>query len=510
MKVPLLLATLLLLVPPALRAAAEPTLDQVQTAIDRLESSIEREMKETGIPGLAVAVVFQDQVVFAKGYGVRQVGEPAPVDTDTAFQLASVSKPVGSTVIAALVGEGVVSWDSRLSDLDPSFEMFDPWVTHAITLRDLYSHRSGLPDHAGDLLEDLGYSREQIRHRLRFQPPVSSFRSAYAYTNAGLSAAAFAAAQAAETSWADLSRDKLYAPLGMTATTSRYDEFMANPNHAVGHTQRDGKWVHVEQRQPDAQSPAGGVSSSVNDLTRWMRLQLDGGKFEGKQLIPEVALAETHEPVILTQFSPISGLPSFYSLGWSVGYDQHGRLRLGHSGAFTMGAATVVALIPSASLGIVILTNTAPIGVAEGLSNTFLDDALDGSATTDWFPIFKKLFAQMADESRSPIATATPPASPSPARPATKYIGTYTNDYYGPATVTADGDQLTLHLGPGPSPYPLTHWDRDTFTYLPPGENADGKFGVTFTLDPSGQATRVTAENLDEHGLGTFIRQPTE
>ena len=151
--------------------ADELTLEQVKAAATELEKLTENEMRTTGIPGIAIAVVFKDQVVFAKGFGVREVGEESPVDADTVFQLASVSKPIGSTVVAALVGEGLLSWDSRISDLDPGFEMHDAWVTREITVRDFYCHRSGLPDHAGDLLEDLGFTREEILRRLRYQKP---------------------------------------------------------------------------------------------------------------------------------------------------------------------------------------------------------------------------------------------------------------------------------------------------------------------------------------------------
>ena len=177
--------------------ADELSLEQVKAATTQLKKLTEEEMRTTGIPGIAIAVVFKDQVVFAEGFGVREVGEASPVDADTVFQLASVSKPIGSTVVAALVGEGLLSWDSRISDLDPGFEMHDAWVTREITVRDFYCHRSGLPDHAGDLLEDLGFTREEILRRLRYQRPNTSFRSGYAYTNFGMTEGAIAAAKAA-------------------------------------------------------------------------------------------------------------------------------------------------------------------------------------------------------------------------------------------------------------------------------------------------------------------------
>src|SRR5436309_9495637 len=172
------------------------TSEQVTHAVQELEQLAEKQIQENAVPGLAIAVVFQDKIVYAKGFGVRDVNTKAPVDADTVFQLASVSKPIGSTVVAELVSEGKITWDSKLSVLDPTFAMFDQWVTREITIRDMYAHRSGLPEHAGDLLEDLGFTRAKILHRLRYQHPSSSFRSHYAYTNFGMTEGAIAAATA--------------------------------------------------------------------------------------------------------------------------------------------------------------------------------------------------------------------------------------------------------------------------------------------------------------------------
>src|SRR5882724_10708683 len=368
------------------------TSDQVTHAIQELEKLAQKQIQENRLPGLAIAVVFQDKRVYAKGFGVRDTSTKMPVDTDTVFQLASVSKSIGSTVVAELVGEGKITWDSKLSVLDPTFAMFDPWVTREITIRDMYAHRSGLPEHAGDLLEEFGFSRAEILHRLRYQHPDGSFRSHYAYTNFGLTEAAAAAAKAYGLDWEEVSKQKLYTPLGMASTSSRYADFVARTNKALGHVRVDGKWVQKFKRDPDAQSPAGGVSSSVNDLAKWMRLQLANGKFDGKQIVDEKPLAETHHPHMLTGFSPFTGLPGFYGLGWNVSYDQEGRLHLSHSGAFALGAATHVNLVPGEQLGIVVLTNGYPLGIAETLGTIFLDTALYGKPTQDWLAIFKHIF----------------------------------------------------------------------------------------------------------------------
>ena len=483
------------------------TLEQVKAAATELEKLTENEMRTTGLPGIAIAVVFKDQVVFAKGFGVHQVGEASPVDTDTVFQLASLSKPIGSTVVAALVGEGLLSWDSRISDLDPGFEMHDAWVTREITVRDFYCHRSGLPDHAGDLLEDLGFTREEILRRLRYQKPKTSFRSGYAYTNFGMTEAAIAAAKAAGREWEDLSEEKLYEPLGMTSTSSRHRDFVERKNRALGHVKIDGNWVQKYQRDPDTESPAGGVSSSVNDLAKWMRLQLAGGKLDGKEIVNETALSETHHPHMLTGFSPLNGLPGFYGLGWNVNYDQEGRLRLSHSGAFELGAATNVVLVPSESLGVVVLTNAFPFGVAEGLASTFVDYALYGRSTRDWLAIYKQLFSQMRQAEASQVGNYSErPASPAPAAANPGYLGIYRNDFFGEIAVIEKEGGLAIVQGPKKMTFPMTHWNRDTFTYETEGENSLGTVGITFTMDPDGKARRVTVENLNIRGEGVFER----
>lgn len=483
--------------------------ESVVEAAKRVGKLAEQQVTAGVVPGIAIGIVFDDEVVLAKGFGIRQVGENAAVDADTVFQLASVSKPIGSTVVAALVGEGVVSWDSRISDLDPGFEMFDAWITREITIRDLYSHRGGLPEHAGDLLEDLGYSRETILHRLRFQEPQYSFRSGYAYTNFGLTEAAIASARAAGQDWETLSEQKLYKPLGMNSTSSRYSDFESHSNRALGHVIKAGEWVHKTQRQPDAQSPAGGVSSSINDITKWMRLQLNEGTFEERRIVDKAALEETHHPQILTGFSPLDGLPEFYGLGWGVSYNSKGLLRLSHSGAFAMGAATFVGLVPAKKLGIAVLTNASPVGVAEAIGNTFLDIVLFGKAREDWLPLFKSVFKKMNDAEKSKLWDfSKPPDSPHPSADKAAYVGTYANDFFGHIEILEREDGLAIGLGPDQSHIvALNHWDHDTFYFETFGENAEGRSGVSFMFNPTGRAMRVLLENLNKNGNGTFERK---
>src|SRR5258708_6379478 len=210
----LLSAGLGLLAPRIVRAQTAAVGTREARYLPDLDNFVLETLKRTGVPGLSVAIVYKDQVIYLKGFGVRQAGKSEPVDPDTVFQLASVSKPIASTVVAALVGDGLVAWDDPIIRRDPTFAMHDAWVTENVTLRDMFCHRSGLPNHAGDALEDIGYDRAEILHRLRYDRPDSSFRSHLAYTHFGLTAAAVAAAKASGKSWEDVSAERLYQPLG--------------------------------------------------------------------------------------------------------------------------------------------------------------------------------------------------------------------------------------------------------------------------------------------------------
>ncbi|MGW0366754.1 serine hydrolase [Streptomyces sp. NPDC002990] len=479
---------------------------QVDRAVARLDGTVQDMMRSTGVPGVSVAVVHRDRVVHLKGFGVRSTGERAPgtpaaparpVGPDTVFQIASLSKPVSSTVVAGTLTDPG-QWDRRTTL--PGFSLKDPWVTAHVTTADLFSHRSGLPDHAGDLLEDLGYDQSYVLDHLRLEP-LTPFRASYAYTNFGLTAAAEAVARAKGTSWQKLAEDTLFKPAGMTRTSTEFSAFTRAADHAATHVKNpDGTWSPRFVRDPDAQAPAGGVSSTARDMSRWLRLQLAEGVLDGQRIVPADTLARTHQPEIVSQ--PPSGPAArtgFYGLGWNVSYDDAGRLRLSHSGAFELGANTNVTMLPLEELGIVVLTNGAPVGLADAVALDFFDFAEHGKTTADWLGLAGGLYAQAEEANRSTTDYAHPPAGGKPARESSAYTGSYDNPYYGRLTVTADDkNALTLSLGPKPLRFPLTHYDGDTFSFETTGENAVGRTGVTFADGT------VRVEYLDADRLGTF------
>lgn len=488
---------------------------QVEAALARLDGLVEDAMARTGIPGAAVAVVSGDAVVYERGFGVRELGNPDPITPDTVFQLASMAKSISSTLVAAVVGDGATTWDATIAGLEPGFALADPVASAQCTLRDMFCHRSGLPAYAGDeLLGMFGYGRDETVRRLRYVPPATPFRTAYAYENVGVAAAAYAAARTAGQTWEDLAEARLFAPLGMASTSYRYADFGRRANRAAPHYRtRDGAWVLGRETDDDAAAPAGGVSSSVRDLGRWLRLQLAAGAFEGQQVVARAPLLETRRPQILATSSPdpAAGPASFYGLGWYVEYDDRGRLLVQHGGDFSDGYRTGAYLLPAAGLGIVVLTNAWPNSLRDAIPRAFLETVERGAPTRDWVgEIEAGTDAALAALIATPFPQGEPPAAASPPLPLATYAGAYTNQLFGDLTVREEGGDLVLELGPQPIRHVLRHWDRDTFSYEPaPSEAAlTGQLGVSFTVGPDGRAVAAALSlgSFGPNATATFTR----
>jgi CubicO group peptidase (beta-lactamase class C family) len=484
---------------------------QIEKAVGQLDGLAQAMLGRSGIPGLAIAVVRDGKTVYAKGFGLRKIGEDKPIDDQTVFQIASLSKSVGATVVARQVGAGVVQWDTPVVSYLPWFKLNDPWITTHVTIGDMYAHRSGLPDHAGDDLEDLGYDRRQILQRFRFAP-LHAFRDEYAYTNFGLTAAAEAVAVASGMDWATLSDEVLYKPLGMSSTSSRYADYEARENRAFIHARTARGFEPKYQRRPDAQAPAGGVSSNVRDLARWMAMVLNGGSYEGREIVASKALLPAITPHIVSSAAyAADARAGLYGYGFGVSTQPSGRVTLSHSGAFSLGAGTNYVLIPSVHVGIVVLTNGAPVGAAEALGMEFADLVQFGRITRDdWLADYARLLAP----TNAPFGTRVgkqPPADPAPALDLAAYAGTYANDYYGDAVITRLGDGLMLKMGPAQIEYAFTHLDGHVFTFMPHSENAsEGSISTaTFATEPSGKVTALTVELFNQNGIGTFKRSAT-
>jgi len=499
---------------PAPKAPIGPLLDEedVARAVDQLDGFVGTAMERTGVPGIAVAVVYKDKVIFRKGYGVRKVGAPEKIDPGTVFQVASVSKPVASTIVAGVVSEGKASWSDPVRTWNPKFTFSDPYVSEHATLGDLLSHRSGLPGVAGDELEDLGWSRDHIQNVLRYQP-LAPFRDTYDYSNFGFTAGGIAAADAKGQSWEDLADSMLFRPLGMQESSYSHAAYEGRDNKALIHVPvgpaADKKWTAKWVRNADAEAPAGGLSTSVDDLAKWLRLQLGNGTFEGQQLVDSADLQVTHLPHADSRPATVPGeRTQFYGLGWNVTDDDNGRVQLSHSGAFFLGAATSVQMLQTEQLGIITLTNGRPTGAAEAINNQFFDAAQHGTPTVDWLEFFGDVFEQIfAANDAQGAKWATPPADAKPPQANSVYEGTYHNSYYGPLQVAERNGSLVMTMGPPAEPvtFALAPFDGDTFTFQTIGETAAGRSGAAFTVGSDGKAS-VNLAFYDTTGLGTFER----
>jgi CubicO group peptidase (beta-lactamase class C family) len=481
---------------------------RIDDAISKVDGLVNDLMKNTGIPGVAVAIVRGGKTLYAKGFGVKDAskgsGQDNKVDADTVFQLASVSKSVGATVVAHEVTDNVINWDTPVAAKLPWFALSDPYVSGHVTVADLYSHRSGLPDHAGDKLEDLGYDRRQVLERLKYLP-LEPFRISYAYTNFGLTAAAEAVAAAAGKSWEDLSDEVLYRPLGMTSTSSKYADYVARPNHAVDHVKVGDKWEPRFQRDADPQTPAGGVSSSVNDMSRWLTMVMANGTYNGQRIIsPEALLPAITPQIISVAASSPQARAGTYGHGFNASVSSSGRTTYSHSGGFSSGAATNFVVMPSEDVGIIALTNGAPYGIPEALTAQFMDLVQYGQIREDWAALYSHALGAMNNAEGS-LVGKQPPANAAPARPLTDYLGRYNSDYWGPAVVTEHDGQLQLALGPTNQTFPLTHWDGDTFSFTLTNENAPPGTISKATFGGFPRAT-LNLEYYDTDKLGTFTR----
>lgn len=508
-KITLLIAALAALIC-APTQTETPGSGNINVALIKLDAFIGDAMQKTGVPGLAVGVVYRGRTVFLKGYGLRKMGDTAKVDPDTVFEIASLSKPIASTIVASLVSAGKVSWDDRIQTLDPEFALSDQTAAQQVTIRDMFAHRSGLPTGAGDVLEDLGYSRPEILQRIRMVPPAGQFRATYHYSNFGLTEGAIAATLKTGKSWEEVAQQQLFAKIAMHSTSSRYSDYENNPNKAALHYCDEGVFRNWFVREADSEAPAGGVSSNVRDLANFVKLQLGDGVFDGRQIVDKAALDETHKPEICAAVPgplPPGECPgSYYGLGWNVGKDATGALRLSHSGAFDLGSATAIYLVPSEQLGIVVLTNSTPVGLPEAVSLAFLDFYRYGSPQADYLavlkPIFDNLIAETQDSSPD-YSKLRPPPNPSLPGQLSSYKGTYVSPYYGKLQIDVERNQLIMRLPPRDAYYELTHWDGDTFTYYFASENTGvARRGVKF-LDGGKQ---LLVENLAIVNNGVFTK----
>ncbi|TMP16009.1 serine hydrolase [Pseudoalteromonas sp. S2893] len=401
-----------------------------------LEEVINTSMARFDVPGMAVAVVQDDKVVFAKGFGISNLNTNAKVNKDTLFGIASNTKAFTSAALAKLVDEGKLSWDDRVIDHLPEFRLYDSYVTREMRVRDLLSHRSGLGLGQGDLMiwPSTDKSIEAILAGLQYLKPASSFRSQYAYNNLMFVTAGEVVARVSGMSWNDYIEKNILQPLHMDNSRAGFSRIpKSNKNWAIGHIPMDGKLNPFFVNYLEDFRGAGAIASSVNDMSQWLLTQLAGGKMpSGEQLFSEKQQAQMWHPHI-TSMASKSAYEAYhqqfrgYGLGWSI-EDYHGFKKLGHGGGI-LGMVSQVTLLPEKKLGIVILSNQQAFSALSAVTHEVLEDALE-LEDKDWVEeLAKKHFASK----QKAYANAKPdtPADYQPQLPNINYTGTLHDDWYG-------------------------------------------------------------------------------
>jgi CubicO group peptidase (beta-lactamase class C family) len=475
---------------PAAIPIAPPTIDD----------TVARAMKAFQVPGMAVAIVADGKLVFAKGYGVREAGRPGRVDADTLFQIGSNTKAFTAAALAILVDEGKLHWEDKVIDHLPQFRMYDPYVTREFTVRDLLTHRSGLGEGAGDLMffPATDMSRDEIIHGLRFLKPTSSFRDKFDYDNLLYMVAGQLIPAVTGQSWEDFVTRRVLEPLGMVRCSANYERISDRDNVAAPHVVIDGKLQAVPVVDMTVIGPAGTINCSVAGMSRWLETQLAGGVTPGgAHLFSAERAAEMWEVVTPNPANPLLG-PLYethfsgYGLGWELS-DAHGRLRVHHTGG-VLGTVTWVSMIPELHLGVLVFTNQQNGAAMESVGGQILDAYL-GVKPRDWVAIAQAVMAKReanaarVEESAAKISAAAGP----PPLPPESYAGTYHDPWRGNATVQLEGDKLVLKFSRTRSlEGPLTVYKGNLFIVRWNDRSINADAYVRFEQDFDGQISGMT------------------
>jgi len=477
----------------AASAAAAPAFE--------LSNDVNRALKTFDVPGIAIAIVKDGKVVATQGFGVRKLGDPAPVTGKTLFEIASNSKAFTAAALAQLVDEGKLAWDDPVVKHLPSFQMHDAYVTREMTVRDLLVHRSGLGLGAGDLLwwPTTTFSTDEIIDRLRHVKLATSFRNNYAYDNLLYIVAGKIIAQKDGKSWEEATRARLLAPLGMNATATSVADMLAAADHSAPHSKINGKAAVVKAMPVQNAVGAVGINTNAEDIAKWMQVLLNEGKMEdGKQLFSVKQSREMwtpQTPMKIGEPKPALAAtkPNFYAYG--LGFqlrDYRGRKIAMHGGAL-QGFYSRVLLVPEEKLGVAIFTNAENGSAMTALQWRILDHYM-GAAPTDWIGVYAQQEAQSHKEEmeRQGKLAAARAAASKPSLPLASYNGDYDDAWYGKVTIRQEGGKQWMAFSRTPDLVgALEHFQHDTFVVRWKDRNFNADAYVTFSLNPDGSIERM-------------------
>ena len=462
-----------------------------------LDDYVMQTMRDWKVPGMAIAVVKDDKIVLAKGYGVRELGKPEPVDEYSLFAIASNSKAFTAATAGILVDEGKLKWDDKVTDHLPEFQLYDPYVTRELTVRDLLTHRSGLA-RGDELWLHTDYSRDEVLYRVRFLKPGWSFRSAYGYQNIMFTAAGEVVARAAGTSWDLFVKERIFKPLGMKMSNTSVDDLKYMNNIAMPHWEVEKEVRPVPHYNVDNIGPAGSINSSAFEMAQWLRMHLNKGVYAGDTVLSAAVVKEMQTPQIIVPSGEWTEkhYPSTHFIAYGLGFslrDYLGRKIVRHGGAIN-GYRSELAMVPEESLGLIVLSNRSYNNLVNALTERIIDAFL-GAPEKDWSAIYKEDAdsSRVQSERRKTEREEKRAKNSTPSLPLEKYAGTYTNDMFGEFTITGEGNGLVYRYR-NQFVGDCEHWQYDSFRIVFRNKTMGESF-ISFHLNVDGNVAGCEVED---------------
>lgn len=461
----------------------------------QIDALVQRTLTTFDVPGIAVAVVKDGKVVHSKGYGVRSLKTGAKVDENTLFGIASNSKAFTAAALGILMDEGKLTWDDKVIDYIPEFRMYNSYVTEEFTIRDLLTHRSGLGLGAGDLMfwpDSSNFTMKDIIHNLRYLKPVSGFRTKYDYDNLLYMVAGEVIERVSGKSWSEFVEERIMKPLGMNRSAGSYERLADKVNVIDAHAPVNGKVQVISRDKFRFGYSAGGINSSVADMSKWVIAQLNRGKYgDDKRLFSEKIHADmwssqTILPVSPTPVPPYNTHFSAYGLGWGLS-DVKGYKQVTHTGGLA-GMVTQVTLIPELQLGIIVFTNQQSGAAFSAITNTIKDSYL-GLPQTDWIGRFSNRVKQGQEEADK-IAKeiwegiAKEQSKNTKSIDFSNYAGTYRDRWFGDVVLSQQGGKWWFRSVRSPKlTGELFYYKGNTFVVKWNNRSLDADAYVTFSVD---------------------------
>ena len=473
-------------------AAQTPVGAQAKPDWNAFDKYVARAAADWRIPALAIAVVKDDSVVFAKGYGVLQKGASQPANEHTRFAIGSTTKAMTAASLAMLVDEGKLKLDDPVTKYIPELQLHDPWVTRELTIRDLLTHRSGLPGTDLFWASNWKYSQADVIHRLRYIQPTASFRSEWQYHNVMYALSGVIIERVAGMPWEQFVRTRIFAPLGMNETEPLVSMIIGKPNVAVPHALINDSVTVVPVRSTDGVASAGSVWSSVSDMAKWMKFVIDSGRVGDKRLIQQKTFADLVTPQIEAPMEEYPALqlakPDFFSygLGWFI-QDYRGQQVWMHTGSIN-GLCAIIGIEPNKKLGVYVLENLDHAELRHGLMYSVFD-LFESGPRRDWSVDLRPIFAREQRPSVTQAARTTQP----PSLPLDRYAGTYVDSAYGDIHVMFANGTLQAAVVTDPAT-PLEPVNFEAFRTKPNGGARPTV--LTFVPDGNGGVSGVRVFNI--------------